>query len=45
MVSAVDKSSLAITILLSTVFLGEALTLKTALGAGLIVAGALTLIR
>src|SRR4051812_34745034 len=44
-VAAIDKSSLALTILLSLVFLGEALTLKTALGAGLILAGTFVLIR
>lgn len=39
LVSAVDKSSLALTILLATLFLGETLTLRTALGCGLILAG------
>lgn len=39
LVSAVDKGSLALTILLAAVFLGEALTLRTALGSGLILAG------
>ena len=35
----VDKLSVAIVIILSVVFLKEALTLKTAIGAGLIIAG------
>ncbi|HTL69163.1 MAG TPA: EamA family transporter [Lacunisphaera sp.] len=39
LVSAVDKSSLALTILLAALFLGETLTLRTALGCGLILAG------
>jgi transporter family protein len=39
LVSAVDKGSLALTILLAAVFLGETLTLRTALGSGLILAG------
>lgn len=39
LVSAVDKSSLALTILLAAVFLGEALTLRTAAGCGLILLG------
>jgi transporter family protein len=43
-VAPVDKLSLALTILLSVVILGEALTLKTALGALLIIAGSLVLI-
>ncbi|KAA3436642.1 EamA family transporter [Rufibacter hautae] len=43
-VAPVDKASVAIAILLSVVFLGEALTLKTAIGAGLIIAGTLVLI-
>lgn len=44
LVAPIDKTSLAITILLSVIFLGETLSLKTALGAGLILAGTLTLI-
>lgn len=43
-VAPVDKASVAIVILLSVVFLGEPLTLKTALGAGLIILGTLVLI-
>ncbi|CAN5520220.1 EamA family transporter [soil metagenome] len=43
-VAPVDKLSLALTILLSIIFLGEALTLKTAIGAVLIIAGTLVLI-
>ena len=43
-VAPVDKLSLALTILLSVIFLGEALTLKTAIGAVLIIAGTLVLI-
>jgi transporter family protein len=39
LVSAVDKSSLALTLVLAAVFLGEALTLRAALGCGLILAG------
>ena len=39
LVSAVDKSSLALTLLLAAAFLGEALTLRAALGCGLILAG------
>lgn len=38
-VAPVDKLSVAIAIILSVVFLKEALTLKTAIGAGLIIAG------
>ena len=43
-VAPVDKLSVAIAILLAVVFLGEPLTLKTALGASLIIAGTLVLI-
>lgn len=43
-VAAVDKLSVALTIVLSVLFLGEALTLKTAIGAGLIIAGTLVLV-
>lgn len=39
LVSAVDKSSLALTIVLAALFLGEALTLRTAVGCALIIAG------
>jgi bacterial/archaeal transporter family protein len=43
-VAPVDKLSVALTILLSVIFLGEALTIKTAIGAALIIAGTLFLI-
>src|ERR1043165_5929031 len=43
-VAPVDKMSVALTIVLSVIFLGEALTLKTALGAVLIIAGTVVLI-
>lgn len=43
-VAPVDKLSVALTIVLSVIFLGEALTIKTAIGACLIIAGALILI-
>ena len=39
LVSAVDKSSLALTILLAALVLGEGLSLRTLLGCGLILAG------
>jgi bacterial/archaeal transporter family protein len=39
LVSAVDKSSLALTLVLAAVVLGESLTLKTAVGCTLIIAG------
>ena len=38
-VSALDKSSLALTIILAALFLGESLNLKTAVGCLLIIAG------
>jgi len=38
-VSALDKTSLALTIILAALFLGETLTLKTAAGCLLIIAG------
>ncbi len=44
-VAAVDKLSVALTIGLSVLFLGETLTLKVALGAALIISGTLVLIR
>jgi transporter family protein len=44
LVAPIDKASLALTILLSVAFLGETLTVKTAVGAVLILAGTLTLI-
>jgi transporter family protein len=43
-VAPVDKLSVALTIALSVIFLGEALTLKTAIGATLIIGGTLVLI-
>lgn len=43
-VAGVDKLSLALTIIFAVVFLGEALTWKTAVGATLIIAGTLFLI-
>ncbi|WP_316749695.1 EamA family transporter [Pedobacter gandavensis] len=43
-VAPVDKASVAITILLSVVFLGETLTIKTAIGALLIIGGTLVLV-
>jgi len=43
-VAPVDKLSVAIAIILSVIFLGEALTFKMALGASLIIAGTITLI-
>ena len=43
-VAAVDKLSVALAIVLSVVFLKEVLTLRTAIGAALIIAGTVTLI-
>ncbi|MDB5263781.1 MAG: protein of unknown function transrane [Adhaeribacter sp.] len=43
-VAPVDKLSVALTIVLSVIFLNEALTIKTAIGAVLIIAGTLVLI-
>lgn len=43
-VAPVDKLSVALTIVLSVIFLGEALTIKTAIGALLIIVGTLVLI-
>lgn len=43
-VAPVDKLSVAIAIILSVVFLGEALTWKNAIGAALIICGTLVLI-
>jgi transporter family protein len=43
-VAPLDKASLGITILLSVIFLGETLSWKTAVGAGLILLGTITLI-
>lgn len=44
LVAPIDKSSLVLTIVFAALFLGEPLTLKVALGAGLIVAGTIVLI-
>lgn len=44
-VASVDKSSLALTIVLAAVFLGEPLTAKVVVGGLLIVAGTLVVIR
>ena len=43
-VAPVDKLSVALTILLTFVFLGEPLTIKTVLGASLIIGGTIVLI-
>lgn len=43
-VAPIDKLSLALTIIIAVVFLGETLTLKTALGAFLIITGTLIMI-
>lgn len=43
-VAPVDKLSLALTIIFSIIFLGETLTLKTAIGAALILAGTVVII-
>jgi transporter family protein len=43
-VAPIDKLSVALTIILAAVFLKEALTLKTIIGAGLIIAGTVVLI-
>jgi len=43
-VAPVDKLSVALTIILSVIFLGEALTWKTAIGALLIIVGTVVLI-
>ncbi len=43
-VAPVDKMSVAIAIILSVIFLGEPLTLKTVIGASLIIGGTLVLI-
>lgn len=43
-VAPIDKASVALTILFAVIFLGETLTIKTAIGALLIVAGSLVLI-
>lgn len=43
-VAPIDKLSVALTIILAMIFLGETLTLKTAIGAGLIITGTLVMI-
>jgi transporter family protein len=43
-VAPIDKLSLALTIILSIAFLGETITIKTAIGTALIIAGTLILI-
>jgi transporter family protein len=43
-VAGIDKLSLALTIIFAIIFLGETLSWKTAVGAGLIIAGSLFLI-
>jgi len=43
-VAPVDKLSVALTIILAMVFLGESLTLKSAIGAALIISGTLIMI-
>lgn len=44
-VAAVDKLSLALAIIFAVIFLGEAFTWKTGIGASLIIAGTIILIR
>ncbi len=41
LVSPIDKTSLAMVLILAALFLGEPLTWKTALGGGLVVLGAI----
>jgi transporter family protein len=43
-VAAIDKLSVALTIILAVVFLGETISLKTAIGAGLIITGTVVMI-
>ncbi|MCK6612595.1 MAG: EamA family transporter, partial [Bacteroidia bacterium] len=43
-VAPIDKLSVALTIILAMIFLGETLTLKTAIGAVLIITGTLVMI-
>lgn len=43
-VAPIDKLSLALTLVFAAIFLGETLTLKTAIGAGLILAGTIVLL-
>lgn len=44
-VAPVDKLSVALTIILSIIFLKEAVTIKTAIGAAMIIAGTFVLIK
>ena len=44
-VAPVDKLSLAVTVVLAALFLGEALTWRTAAGVGLMIAGAIIATR
>lgn len=43
-VATIDKLSVALTIILAIIFLGETLTIKTAIGASLIIAGTVVLV-
>lgn len=43
-VATIDKLSVALTIIMAVMFLGETLTLKTVIGAALIISGSLVLI-
>ena len=43
-VAPIDKLSVALTMVLAVIFLGEAITVKTAIGAGLIIAGTVVMI-
>jgi transporter family protein len=43
-VATIDKLSVALTIILAMIFLGETLTLKTVIGTGLIITGTLVMI-
>jgi len=43
-VAPIDKLSVALTMVLAVVFLGEAITVKTAIGAALIIAGTLVMV-
>jgi len=43
-VAPIDKLSIALTIILAVIFLGETMSLKTTIGAALIIAGTLVMI-
>jgi len=43
-VAPIDKLSVALSMVLAVLFLGEAITMKTAIGAGLIIAGTVVMI-